>query len=58
MTDPPKDPEVAEYLGRMRAWRDEFETLRLVLLRAGLDEEFKWRNPRPPARLAAALQRR
>jgi uncharacterized protein YdeI (YjbR/CyaY-like superfamily) len=39
------DPEVAEYLERMRAWRDEFETLRLVLLRAGLDEEFKWGKP-------------
>jgi uncharacterized protein YdeI (YjbR/CyaY-like superfamily) len=45
MTDTPKDPRVAEYIERMRAWRAELEALRLVLLRAGLDEEFKWRKP-------------
>jgi uncharacterized protein YdeI (YjbR/CyaY-like superfamily) len=45
MTDAPKDPQVAEYIDRMRAWRAEFETLRPVLLRAGLGEEFKWRKP-------------
>jgi uncharacterized protein YdeI (YjbR/CyaY-like superfamily) len=28
----------------MRAWRPEFEALRPVLLRAGLDEELKWRK--------------
>lgn len=45
MTDMPKDPRVAEYIEGMRAWRSEFEALRPVLLRAGLDEEFKWRKP-------------
>jgi uncharacterized protein YdeI (YjbR/CyaY-like superfamily) len=45
MTDTPKDPRVAEYIEGMRAWRAEFEALRLVLLRAGLEEAFKWRKP-------------
>lgn len=45
MTDTPKDPQVAEYIEGMRAWRAELEALRPVLLRAGLDEEFKWRKP-------------
>jgi uncharacterized protein YdeI (YjbR/CyaY-like superfamily) len=45
MTDTPKDPQVAKYIEEMRAWRAEFEALRPVLLRAGLDEEFKWRKP-------------
>jgi uncharacterized protein YdeI (YjbR/CyaY-like superfamily) len=39
------DPQVAEYLEGMPAWRVEFEALRPVLLRAGLEEEFKWRKP-------------
>jgi uncharacterized protein YdeI (YjbR/CyaY-like superfamily) len=29
----------------MHAWRAEFEALRPVLLEAGVDEEFMWRNP-------------
>ena len=45
MTDTPKDPQVAEYIEGMRAWRAEFEALRPVLLGAGLDEEFKWYKP-------------
>ena len=45
MTDTPKDPQVAEYINGMRAWRAEFEAVRPVLLRAGLDEDFKWRKP-------------
>jgi len=45
MTDTPKDPQVAKYIEGMRAWRGEFEALRPVLLRAGLDEDFKWRKP-------------
>jgi uncharacterized protein YdeI (YjbR/CyaY-like superfamily) len=39
------DPQIAEYLAGMPAWRAEFEALRPVLLRGGLDEEFKWRKP-------------
>jgi uncharacterized protein YdeI (YjbR/CyaY-like superfamily) len=45
MTATPKDPQVTEYIARMGAWRAEFEALRPVLLRAGLDEEFKWYKP-------------
>lgn len=45
MTDTPKDPQVAEYIEGMRTWRPELEALRPVLLRAGLEEEFKWRKP-------------
>jgi uncharacterized protein YdeI (YjbR/CyaY-like superfamily) len=45
MTDTPNDPQVAEYIEGMLTWRAEFEALRPVLLRAGLDEEFKWRKP-------------
>ncbi len=45
MTDRPKDPQVAEYIEGMGAWRAELEAVRPVLLGAGLDEEFKWRKP-------------
>ena len=45
MTDTPKDPQVAKYVEGMSAWRAEFEALRPVLLRAGLDEDFKWYKP-------------
>jgi uncharacterized protein YdeI (YjbR/CyaY-like superfamily) len=45
MTDAPNDPQVAEYIDGLRVWRAELEALRPVLLRAGLDEEFKWRKP-------------
>src|ERR1700744_3584746 len=45
MTDAPKDPRVAEYVEAMPAWRSELEALRPILLRAGLNEDFKWRKP-------------
>jgi uncharacterized protein YdeI (YjbR/CyaY-like superfamily) len=45
MTDTPKNPQVARYVARMAAWRDEFEALRPVLLQAGLEEGFKWYKP-------------
>jgi uncharacterized protein YdeI (YjbR/CyaY-like superfamily) len=45
MTDAPKDPRVDQYIDDMSAWRPEFEALRPILLRAGLDEDFKWRKP-------------
>jgi uncharacterized protein YdeI (YjbR/CyaY-like superfamily) len=45
MTDTPKNPQLAKYIEGMRAWRAELEALRPVLLRAGLDEEFKWYKP-------------
>jgi uncharacterized protein YdeI (YjbR/CyaY-like superfamily) len=45
MTETPKNPQVAKYIGGMRAWRAELEALRPVLLGAGLIEEFKWYKP-------------
>lgn len=45
MTNTPKDPQVALYIEAMRAWRAELEALRPLLLRAGLEEELKWRKP-------------
>jgi uncharacterized protein YdeI (YjbR/CyaY-like superfamily) len=45
MIDRPKDARVADYIEGMRAWRAELEALRPVLLRAGLEEEFKWYKP-------------
>ena len=45
MSAPPKHPQVADYIKGMHAWRAEFEALRAVLLRAGLEEEFKWYKP-------------
>jgi uncharacterized protein YdeI (YjbR/CyaY-like superfamily) len=45
MTGTPKSPQVAGYIDGMRAWRAELETLRPLLLRAGLDEELKWDKP-------------
>jgi uncharacterized protein YdeI (YjbR/CyaY-like superfamily) len=45
MTDTQKNPRVAKYVEVMGAWRAEFEALRTVLLRAGLEEEFKWYKP-------------
>jgi uncharacterized protein YdeI (YjbR/CyaY-like superfamily) len=45
MTDAPKNPQVAQYIEELSAWRDELEALRPLLLGAGLDEEFKWSKP-------------
>ena len=45
MSDAPNDPRVAAYIEGMRAWRAELDALRPMLLRAGLEEEFKWRKP-------------
>jgi uncharacterized protein YdeI (YjbR/CyaY-like superfamily) len=45
MTDTPKSLQVAQYIEDIRAWRDELEALRPLLLQAGLKEELKWRKP-------------
>jgi uncharacterized protein YdeI (YjbR/CyaY-like superfamily) len=45
MTDTPENPKVAKYIEGMHAWRAEFETLRPILLQAGLQEGFKWYKP-------------
>jgi uncharacterized protein YdeI (YjbR/CyaY-like superfamily) len=45
MTAKPNNPDVADYMEAMTSWRDEFEALRPLLLKAGLDEDFKWDKP-------------
>jgi uncharacterized protein YdeI (YjbR/CyaY-like superfamily) len=45
MTDTLENPKVAEYIEGMDTWRAELETLRPILLQAGLHEEFKWYKP-------------
>ncbi len=45
MTATPENPKVARYIEGMHAWRAELETLRPILLGAGLREEFKWYKP-------------
>ena len=45
MSDTPENPKVAKYIEGMHAWRTELETLRPILLQAGLQEEFKWYKP-------------
>jgi uncharacterized protein YdeI (YjbR/CyaY-like superfamily) len=45
MTDTSTNPRVDKYIHGMHAWRAEFEALRPLLLRAGLDEDLKWYKP-------------
>src|ERR1700761_611343 len=45
MTDTPENPKVRKYIEGMQTWRAELETLRPILLQAGLQEEFKWYKP-------------
>ena len=39
------NPEVDDYIARARQWPDELAAMRTVLLRTGLTEELKWRQP-------------
>jgi uncharacterized protein YdeI (YjbR/CyaY-like superfamily) len=39
------NPKVDEYLSKVRKWRDELETLRMILLDCQLTEEYKWSQP-------------
>jgi uncharacterized protein YdeI (YjbR/CyaY-like superfamily) len=45
MSEMQKDPRVDAYVEALRSWRAEFESLRPLLLAAGLEEQFKWRKP-------------
>lgn len=40
-----KNNEVDQYLERLKAWHDEVQSLRNILLECGLVEEFKWKVP-------------
>ncbi|HTB33305.1 MAG TPA: DUF1801 domain-containing protein, partial [bacterium] len=41
----PKNPKVDAFFGRAKAWREEMEALRAVVLGSGLAEELKWGQP-------------
>jgi uncharacterized protein YdeI (YjbR/CyaY-like superfamily) len=45
MAASPEDPRIADYIDGLGAWRPELEALRPILLRAGLEEDLKWRKP-------------
>lgn len=40
-----QNAKVDEFVSRAKRWRGEIETLRSILLDAGLDEELKWGKP-------------
>ncbi len=40
-----RNPKVDAFVGRAKAWRDEIEKLRSILLECGLEEELKWGKP-------------
>lgn len=39
------NPKVDTYLSKVEKWQEELETLRSIILKCGLKEDFKWRNP-------------
>ncbi|MFT6719150.1 MAG: hypothetical protein ACJAY8_001550 [Sphingobacteriales bacterium] len=38
-------PEVDTSFGKTELWQEELSALREILLKNGLKEEYKWRNP-------------
>jgi uncharacterized protein YdeI (YjbR/CyaY-like superfamily) len=40
-----RNPKVDAFFSKARQWREEFETLRTIVLDCGLAEEFKWMHP-------------
>lgn len=38
-------PKVDEFLGKAKKWKEEYETLRNIVLDCELTEEFKWMHP-------------
>jgi uncharacterized protein YdeI (YjbR/CyaY-like superfamily) len=45
MTNSKMNPKVDEFLGKAKNWKEEYETLRNIVLDCGLTEEFKWMHP-------------
>ncbi|MEK4011765.1 YdeI/OmpD-associated family protein [Peribacillus sp. FSL M8-0224] len=45
MTKSRTNPKVDEFLGKAKKWKEEFETLRNIVLDCELTEEFKWMHP-------------
>lgn len=45
MTNSRLNPKVNEFLGKANKWKEEYETLRNIVLDCELTEEFKWMHP-------------
>ncbi|MCK1983072.1 MULTISPECIES: YdeI/OmpD-associated family protein [Peribacillus] len=45
MTNSRTNPKVDEFLGKAKKWKEEYETLRNIVLDCELTEEFKWMHP-------------
>ncbi|CAH0141077.1 hypothetical protein SRABI134_00533 [Peribacillus sp. Bi134] len=45
MSNSRMNPKVDEFLSKAKKWKDEYETLRNIVLDCDLTEEFKWMHP-------------
>lgn len=45
MTNSKMNPKVDEFLTKAKKWKEEYETLRKIVLDCELTEDFKWINP-------------
>ncbi|KRD99097.1 hypothetical protein ASE46_12395 [Bacillus sp. Root239] len=45
MTNSKTNPKVDEFLTKAKKWKEEYETLRKIVLDCELTEDFKWMNP-------------
>ncbi|MCU7762910.1 YdeI/OmpD-associated family protein [Priestia megaterium] len=45
MTNSKMNPKVDEFLSEAKKWKEEYETLRKIVLDCELTEDFKWVNP-------------
>ncbi|PAD21185.1 YdeI/OmpD-associated family protein [Terribacillus saccharophilus] len=45
MTNTEKNPKVDEFLSKAKQWKEEFVSLRNIILGCELTEEFKWNHP-------------
>lgn len=45
MTNSKMNPKVDEFLSKAKKWKEEYETLRKIVLDCELTEGFKWMNP-------------
>lgn len=45
MTNSKMNPKIDEFLTKAKKWKEEYETLRKIVLDCELTEDFKWMNP-------------
>ncbi|MEW4263367.1 YdeI family protein [Priestia megaterium] len=45
MTNSKMNPKVDEFLSKTKKWKEEYETLRKIILDCELTEDYKWMNP-------------